>query len=225
MLKEGILGEVNPRQEEALSKVLAQANDQLQMINSILQATQIEAGAVRVTSEEVRLHEFFDEMRSAYDLPINKEVTLDWQYPSELPVIKTDGAKLKHIVQNIVNNAIKFTEKGRVTISVQHRLEPNVIEFKVVDTGVGISRAMQPIVFEMFRQADSSENRPFEGVGLGLYIVKKLTGLLGGKVEVESEEGKGSTFIVTMPCDAAPESIDGLPYDTHAQPDYPNSDF
>jgi signal transduction histidine kinase len=128
-----------------------------------------------------------------------------------LPVVKTDSEKLKHILQNLINNAIKFTERGSVTISA--RLTPTglspqasatFVEFKVADTGGGIAEEFLPVIFEKFRQVDSSETRPYGGVGMGLYIVKKFTELLGGGVEVESEPGKGSTFTVTIPCESLP---------------------
>jgi len=211
LLKEGVLGEVNAKQQEALGKMLARANDQLKMINSILETTQIGAGAVSAVCQEANLNELLDEIRSTYVLPTNNETTLHWQYSSEFPVVAVDREKLKHILQNIINNAIKFTEKGSITVSVRHLAEPGVLELKVTDTGVGIPKAMLPSIFEMFRQVDSSERRQFGGVGLGLYIVKQLTDLLEGSVEVESEEGKGSTFLVTLPCAlAADELADGI---------------
>jgi signal transduction histidine kinase len=212
MLQEGILGEINAKQEEVLGKMLDRASDQLKLINSILQATQIGAGTVSVIREDVNLKKFIEEIKSRYDLPLKKEITLQWQYSSELPIVNTDSDKLKHILQNIIDNAIKFTEKGRIIVAVQSMSDSGVIEFKVTDTGVGIPRAMLPVIFEMFRQVDSSENRSFEGVGLGLYIVKKLADILGGKVEVESEEGKGSTFIVTLPSERPLEEIPSPAY-------------
>jgi len=210
MLKEGILGEINAKQKDVLGKVLARANDQLQMIDSILQATQIGAGAVTAARHEVDLNEFFEAIRSGYDLPLQKEIALHWERCGELPTIMSDGEKLKHILQNIIGNAIKFTQKGRITISLRHIPDPGVLEFKVTDTGVGIPKEMLPVIFEMFRQADSSENRPFEGVGLGLYIVKKFVELLGGQVAVKSDEGKGSTFTVTIPVPVFDQQTDSL---------------
>jgi signal transduction histidine kinase len=198
MLREGLLGEVNPRQREALAKVLGRAKDQLGMINSILEAAQIGAGAVTVLRKNVNLSEILDEMRVGYDIPRNKEIALHWDYPPEL-LVAVDGEKLKHILQNIIDNAIKFTEKGSITISVRHVEEPGLVQFKITDTGIGIPKALLPTIFEKFRQADSSDNRSFEGVGLGLYIVKCLIDLMGGRVEVESEEGKGSTFTLAIP--------------------------
>jgi signal transduction histidine kinase len=207
MIKEGMLGEINPKQEEALGKVLARTKDQLQMINSILQATQIKAGTVRVITEELDLSEFLDDIRSNYELRTDhkEDLVLQWTYSAEFPVIRTDGDKLKHTLQNLVDNAIKFTEKGRIEISVRHFENPNVMEFKVSDTGIGISKSKQAGIFEMFHQVDSSESRRFEGVGVGLYIVKKFTELLGGRIEVQSEEGKGSCFVVRIPDDLTAE--------------------
>ncbi|HEV8342361.1 MAG TPA: ATP-binding protein [Candidatus Binatia bacterium] len=117
----------------------------------------------------------------------------------------TDYAKLKHILQNIINNALKFTEKGHVTVSARYLPEANALEFKVADTGVGIPKEMLPVIFEMFRQVDGSETRSYGGVGMGLYIAKKFTELLGGRIDVETEPGRGSTFTVTIP------SVNGSP--------------
>jgi signal transduction histidine kinase len=209
LLKEGVLGEVNPKQQDVLGKMLARANDQLKMINSILETTQIGAGAVSVLCREANLNELLDEIKSIYDLPTNKKIMLHWQYSSEFPVVTVDREKIKHILQNMIDNAIKFTEKGSITVSVRHIAAPGILELKVADTGVGIPKAMLPSIFEMFRQVDSSERRQYGGVGLGLYIVKQLTELLGGRVGVESEEGKGSTFLVTLPC-AVAEGADSV---------------
>ena len=240
MIKDGILGDINPQQEDALDKVLNRANDQLTMINNVLYATVIETEKVKAEMVEVDLGGFLSNLRTAYHGPIHKNLTLNWDYPPNLPVIKTDSAKLKQILQNLINNAIKFTEKGNVIISAKirqqaterheatgirqqeehvtsassltpsdphaSRLPPHAfVEFRVADTGVGIPKEHLPIIFEKFRQVDSSETRLFGGVGMGLYIVNKLTELLRGKVEVESEPGKGSAFTVTLPLSAVPD--------------------
>jgi signal transduction histidine kinase len=206
MIKDRILGEINQEQERALERVMIRANDQLAMIISILHATQIEAEEVKVESYEVSLGDFLQHLKSLYELPLGKEVALNWDYPSDLPVVKTDGEKLKNILQNLINNAIKFTEKGWVKISARC-LDSKVAEFKVADTGIGIEKEFFVVIFDRFRQVDSSETRPYGGVGVGLYIVKQYTELLGGKVEVESEVGKGSTFTVTIPCEIFPLAV------------------
>ena len=228
MIKDRLLGDINPQQEAALDKVIRRGNDQLAMIGNILQATAAESEKIKLDIHEVNLGDFLADLRSAYDVPIYKDLAFNWNYPSDLPVIKTDDGKLKQILQNLIDNAAKFTEKGTIIISARielatgnqlrnsnfeirnqslpprsteaHDRSHAFVEFKVADTGVGIPPDALPLIFDKFRQADSSETRLFGGVGMGLYIVRKFAELLGGTVEVESEAGKGSTFTVTLPC-------------------------
>lgn len=226
MIIDGMLGEINEKQKEALGKVITRANDELSIVNNILFATVLEGEKLSVESQVVVLGDFVNQLKSGYDLPLHKEVTLNWECSSPLTVIHTDGAKLKHMLQNLIHNAIKFTEKGSVTLSAKitegskqkaeggketaGRLPTadcllptgagSWVEFRVSDTGVGIPKEHLPFIFDKFRQADSSETRSFGGVGMGLYIAKKFAELIGGTVEVESEAGKGSTFTVTIPC-------------------------
>jgi signal transduction histidine kinase len=198
MIKERVLGDINSQQEEALDKVLRRGHDQLYMINSILYAASLQADAVKVDRNDVNLSDVLNDLKSTYAVILEKPLALVWDYPSDLPTLRTDGRKLRHILENLINNAVKFTPSGSVTISA--RWISGAVRFQVADTGVGIARDLLPSVFEIFRQADGSETRRHGGVGLGLYIVKKFTELLGGKIQVESALGKGSTFIVTMPC-------------------------
>jgi signal transduction histidine kinase len=160
--------------------------------------TSMEAPRSRGESYPVNLSEFFEELRSAYVFPSNQEVTLHWRY-DELPMFETDPERLRHILQNLINNAVKFTPKGDVVVSARHLSERHRMEFKVSDTGIGIPQEKMPIIFEKFRQVDSSETRSYGGVGLGLYIVKQYVEGLGGMIEVDSTVGKGSTFTVTLP--------------------------
>ena len=202
MLKDKGLGEINSEQEKALQKTIDRSRELLAMINGILYATSIEAEAVKVETHNVNLTDFLNELESSYDIPLSKEVTLKWDYESNLPVVKTDSEKLRHILENLINNAIKFTERGQVTLSARHFPENKRIEFRVTDTGIGIPKEVLPIIFEKFRQLDSSETRLYGGVGMGLYIVKQFTHMLRGKIEVQSEAGKGSSFSVTLPCES-----------------------
>ncbi len=199
MVKDRLFGDINPEQEKALQKVIDQSRDQLAMITSILQVTQMEAGEVKAERSEVELGDLLDEIRSSFDPFLHKEISLRWDYPSDLPVVNSDRDKLRHMLQILIHNAIKFTDDGHVTVSARYVQGAERLQFKVADSGIGIPKEKLPVIFEMFRQADSSETRLYQGVGLGLYIVKKYAELLGGKVEVESEPGKGSTFIVTVP--------------------------
>ena len=169
------------------------------MISGILEATNIGSQTATVKSSEVDLVALLDDLKSAYDVPLGSDVVLHWDYPAKLPLMKTDREKLRHIVQNLINNALKFTDKGEITIAARHLAATRMIEFKITDTGIGISKEALPSIFEMFHQVDSSETRAYGGVGLGLYIVKKFTELLGGTVQAESEPNKGSTFTATLP--------------------------
>jgi signal transduction histidine kinase len=199
MIKEGILGTVNPEQEKALEKVIGRSSDLLIMISQILQATSIEAGKVSVEKQEIEVKNFLDNLRSNYEVPLKKEITFNWDYAVDSVVVRTDGAKLKHILQNLINNALKFTQKGSVSVSARYVPETQTVQFQVADTGIGIPQEMLPLIFEIFQQVDSSETRNYGGVGIGLYIVKKYTALLGGQIEATSDFGKGSIFTLTLP--------------------------
>ncbi|MBI3001984.1 MAG: hypothetical protein HYY46_26545, partial [Deltaproteobacteria bacterium] len=150
-------------------------------------------------SREVSPSDLLDRLRSSYKEQVKKGVALTWDYPSDLPVIKTDGAKLTYILQSLIGNAIKFTDRGAVTVSVRHLTEARILEFKVADTGLGISEEEILLIFDKFRQVDSSETRSYGGMGLGLYISRQFTELLGGKIEFQSQLGNGSTFTVILP--------------------------
>ncbi|HEY3306431.1 MAG TPA: ATP-binding protein [Candidatus Binatia bacterium] len=234
VLKEGMLGDINPRQQEALQKILSRAADQLHMINSIMQTTQLETRAVMPEYHPINLSELLAHLRSDLDMTHSKKsVALLWDYPLEPVHIVTDSAKVKQIIQNLIGNALKFTDQGSVTVSVRlventgphplvadnqliqdsnltpsdsdlssHAL-PKCLQIKVADTGIGMSAEQQWSIFDKFFQVDSSETRLYGGVGLGLYIVKTFTALLGGKVEVESQRGSGTTFTVTIPVELA----------------------
>ncbi|HWP59038.1 MAG TPA: GAF domain-containing protein [Candidatus Acidoferrales bacterium] len=218
MLFEEMLGEIKPEQREALNKVIRQSKQLLAMVESIMEATKIESGSVVVEKQEVGLTNFLEDLRSAYDMPLEKDVKVLWDYPSDLPAVAIDRVKLTHVLQNLIDNAIKFTEQGTVTVCArvlerglgvsssaspvggEEKQEAPVVEFSVADTGVGIAAKDLPVIFDMFRQIDSSDTRLYGGVGLGLYIVKKFTEVLGGTVGVQSEPGKGSVFSVRIPC-------------------------
>jgi signal transduction histidine kinase len=199
LVKDGSLGEINAAQEKALEKVMSHSTDLLKMVNSILYATSLEAEVVGVNSAQVALGDLLDEIKTEHTTSLEKELTVLWEFPGDMPVIKTDRAKLKNILDNLVDNAVKFTEQGQVAVATRYLSQSNSVEFKVSDTGVGIPKEKLPIIFEMFRQVDGSETRPYGGVGLGLFIAKKFAEMLGGTIEVQSEPDNGSTFTVTLP--------------------------
>jgi signal transduction histidine kinase len=217
LMKEGILGGVSEEQTKALEKIGDRAKDQLAMIDSILFATSVETREIKAESHELNLAAFLDDLKSSYEVSVETKIRLNWIYADDLPVVHLDTAKLRHVLQNLINNAMKFTREGGVTVSARIKkvdgeepagngkngekpLSSAYVEFKVADTGIGIAESHVPVIFDKFRQVDSSETRPYGGVGIGLYIVKKFTEMLGGTVDVESKPGEGSTFTVRVPC-------------------------
>ncbi len=200
LLKDGVFGGVSPEQEKILQRISNQAKNELNMVNDLLQVSRLGSEGGKALPATANLGEIFEELKSTYEILRNKEPALSWDYPADLPLIQTDSEKLKHILQNLINNAIKFTEKGGITVSARYIPEQNELNFKVADTGIGIPKEKIPVIFDMFRQVDSAHGRIYGGVGLGLYIVRKFTDLLGGQVEVESEPNRGSTFTVRLSC-------------------------
>jgi PAS domain S-box-containing protein len=199
IMQDGMFGDLRPDLQIAVTKVEKQTMSLLAMIEEILVATRIEAGVIKLESKDINVANFVAELKSSYDLPLRPDFRLIWNIALGLPTVKTDDGKLKHILLNLINNALKFTEKGQVTVSACYTPGTNKVEFSVADTGIGIKRDKISAIFDMFHQVDSSETRVYEGVGLGLYIVKKFTELLCGTIKVESEFGKGSTFTVAIP--------------------------
>jgi len=199
LVQEGIMGDVTPEQKKALDKVGHHADELLFMVNSIMNATKIEAGAVSADPEDFLLSHLLDELKTLYDYPFGKDIVIRWDFASNLPPLFTDRDKLKHIVQNLINNALKFTEEGSITVTARYAAEIDGVEISVVDTGVGIPESELPIIFQRFRQLDSTRTRSHGGVGLGLHIVKTFTELLKGTVRVTSEPGRGSSFTIILP--------------------------
>ena len=200
LIKDETLGAINQEQYNALNKVIGGAKELMNLIGEILSVTGIEAGKVTAHMYQLQMGELLDDLKSDYDIPLDKKLTFKWDYPSEPRIIITDGDKLKHILQNLINNAVKFADEGSITISARYFPETKVAEFKVADTGIGIGQEMLPSIFQRFQQLDSSDTRRHGGLGLGLYIVKKYIEVLGGQIQVNSELGKGSIFAVTIPC-------------------------
>lgn len=179
----------------------------LEMIQATLDVNRLEAGRLPLHAGPVALDAFVAELRAGIpEYWLKDGVTLSWSAAAELPVVELDAPKLVTVVRNLVHNALKFTDRGHV--SVQIRIDTRIGEdgaptdalvVTVADTGIGIPAEQLDLVFQMFRQADGSDSRRHGGVGLGLYIVQRLTQALGGTVGVDSMPGHGTTFRVRIP--------------------------
>jgi signal transduction histidine kinase len=198
LLIDGAFGSLSDEQVQALQRIRQRARGLLDLINATLDLNRLEAGRISLDVEPIDLSALMETLyRETRESENNPKVRLIWDVPDRLPVVSTDATKLKVALKNLISNALKFTDRGSVTVRVAVNEEE--LEFSVSDTGVGIAADALPIVFEAFRQADSSSTRRFGGVGLGLYIVRRLLHLLNGEVEVESELGRGSTFRIRLP--------------------------
>ena len=199
MMQDGLLGSITDEQGKALEEVLRSSDELMALVMSMLQAGRIDAEAVEVRREDLRPTVLLEELRSEFCDPGGKGLTLVWDCPADLPVVRTDGKKLKYVLANLIDNAVKFTECGRVIVSSRSLPEAGTIEFQISDTGMGIPRTAVPEVFREFQQLDGSITRAHDGLGLGLYIAKKYSELLGGRISVASEPGRGSTFTLSLP--------------------------
>jgi signal transduction histidine kinase len=195
----GVVGDMSAEQQKITEKIIVQSNELLRMINEILQVGSLQAGSVQAYHQNTNLRDLFSDLQNTFGALVKDSVVLHWDFPEHLPIVNMDGDKLKHVLQNLIHNALKFTEAGSVTLAA-HCGEKG-IQITVKDTGVGIEPEKLPIIFDMFRQVDSSKTRSHGGVGVGLFIVKKYVELLNGTIEVESVPGSGTTFVLRIPFD------------------------
>ena len=200
MLLFGVSGAVTEVQRKSLSRIDSNSRHLLALINDILDITRIEAGRMPLTLTRFAIPELVSEVMAELE-PIIKRSNLEVvaRISGKLPMLRSDRSKVKQIVLNLLSNALKFTPSGTVTIKVSQNVTAQTITVGVTDTGVGIAPEDQAKVFEDFRQLDSSPTRGYGGTGLGLSICRRLSQMLGGTIELNSEVGKGSTFTLTLP--------------------------
>ena len=199
LLCEGAFGPLTAEQSDILRRVDKSARDLLDLIIATLDLSRLQSQQLPLNLQEVRVAELLAELETeAGHFHHHKPaVSLEWQVAPALPPLHTDPVELKMVLKNLITNALKFTEEGSVTVTASPQGEG--VKFCVADTGIGIAREHLSLIFDPFRQVDSSPNRRQGGVGLGLYIVRQLLKVLGGTIAVESELGKGSTFRVWVP--------------------------
>jgi len=199
LVQEGMLGELNAEQNDALRQSLHYSKNLLTLLTDLLYASRLQARNANIFATKVNIGRILDVLKSDLEVLLKENLTLHWDVPLDLPVVETDGDKVKQIVHCLVDNAIKFTDAGAVQVALRVVPETSRLEIEVTDTGPGIPVEQISLIFDLFRQLDSSSTRAHEGAGLGLYIVKSNAELLGGEVTVTSELGKGSSFTVTLP--------------------------
>jgi signal transduction histidine kinase len=201
LILEGFVeGELTAEQEEHIQFIVRRAEDLSRLVDDMLDLSKIEADRLEVKVEPLALESSLTEVvNQLVPMASNKGLQLTLEMEDSLPMALADSHRIRQVVINMVSNALKFTEKGGVTIRCALLDRYDMLRISVNDTGIGISPAALDYIFEAFRQADGSTTRRFGGTGLGLTIARKLIELQGGEVSVESVVGQGSTFSFTLP--------------------------
>jgi signal transduction histidine kinase len=232
LLREGVYGELAPRQVKPVERIEASANHLRHLVDQVLDLAKMAAGRLEIHTETIDLRPFVLDVASEIEsLVSEKELSLSLVMGAALPRIRTDPTHLRQILVNLLGNAVKYTNEGGIVIRT--RLVDSLpdsgpaaatapapadrgsypttpwIGIQVIDTGIGIAPADQSRIFEEFEQVDAGPrgNSAERGTGLGLSISRRLAALIGGMVELESELGKGSTFTLWLPVDPADLSV------------------
>jgi signal transduction histidine kinase len=219
LLREGVYGELAPRQVKPVERIEASANHLRHLVDQVLDLAKMAAGRLEIHTETIDLRPFVLDVASEIEsLVSEKGLSLSLVMGAALPRIRTDPTHLRQILVNLLGNAVKYTNEGGIVIRT--RLVDSLpdsgpadsrspypatpwIGIQVIDTGIGIAVENQSRIFEEFEQVDAGPrgNSAERGTGLGLPISRRLAGLIGGMVELESELGKGSTFTLWLPVD------------------------
>jgi signal transduction histidine kinase len=198
ILLQELAGPLNEEQRKQLNMVEASSEHLLALINDVLDISKIEAGQLTISMASVSVPDSIEKVvRSIRPLAEKKGLELETVVDRNVSNIKGDGRRVEQVLLNLLSNAIKFTDQGRVGVECEQVGAEVVI--KVSDTGIGISKEDQNKLFKPFSQVESGLTRHYDGTGLGLSISRKLVEMMDGKIVMESEPGKGSTFIVTFP--------------------------
>ncbi len=205
---------LSKKQVEFAQTIYSSGTDLLNLINDILDLSKVEAGKMEVSPIDVAITDVKDFVDRTFK-PVADQKNLAFNVVIEPDVpspIFTDGQRLQQVIENLLSNAFKFTDKGGVTLTIRRpepsrrfasrsldKSEGGVLAFEVKDTGIGIPREKQQLIFEAFQQADGTTSRKYGGTGLGLSISREIARLLGGEIRVESTPGQGSTFTLYLP--------------------------
>ncbi|MBO9499587.1 MAG: response regulator, partial [Novosphingobium sp.] len=226
LLSDNPQGNLNEKQVEFARTINSAGSDLLNLINDILDLSKIESGTVSIEIGEMPMQSLRQHMERTFrQLAADKGLDFIVAFDETLPAtIRTDDKRLQQVVLNLLSNAFKFTSQGAVTLAVRPavsgwstnhpvlRTADRAIEIAVTDTGIGIPKDKQKLIFEAFQQADGTTSRKYGGTGLGLSISREIARLLGGELQVRSTPGKGSTFTLFVPFQAvAPTTLPAEP--------------
>jgi signal transduction histidine kinase/CheY-like chemotaxis protein len=208
LLMDRVDGDLSSEQFKQVRFIESSARDLQEMVNDLLDLAKVEAGKIRIRPKHFEVHELFSALKGMLKplLADNTSVELLFEDASSLPALHTDEGKVSQILRNLISNALKFTPSGHVRVAAQIP-GPELVLFSVEDTGIGIAPEHHEDIFREFSQVDNLLQERHRGTGLGLPLCRNLAMLLGGKIWLESEPGKGSTFYVAIPVSYTGEAV------------------
>lgn len=200
VLMEHLDGPLTPEQERQVTFIQEAAGELSEMVDDLLDLAKVEAGRITVSSDWFELIDLFSALRGMFrPIATPGDVVVVFEDPVDVPRMYSDNQKVAQILRNFISNAYKFTEHGSIVVSAR-REEGDMVRFSVADTGIGIAPEDLKHLFEDFVQLASGRTRTRRGSGLGLSLCRRFAELLGGRVEVDSTPGVGSTFHAVLPC-------------------------
>ncbi|TSJ39497.1 response regulator [Mucilaginibacter corticis] len=204
ILKDNKPANLSEDQIKYASVIFNAGNDLLTLINDILDLSKIESGKLDMQNEDIKVSEILADMESLFaEVATNKKIKFTTSAKNIAPTVFTDKVRVEQVIKNLLSNAFKFTpDGGSIAINVEPGKSPQTISFAVRDSGIGIPADKQKLIFEAFQQADGSTSRKYGGTGLGLSISRELAALLGGAITLQSKQGEGSEFTLTIPVKA-----------------------
>lgn len=205
LLLDQLFGNLTPEQHQILERVYKNSEELLDLIENVLTLTSLNAGELTIAEQDFDLGVMVRDSVRRYEKVLNKKgIELSIQSPPEGVRIVTDPAKLARIFQNLFDNAIKFTPQGKIAVKVGPAVSRETVQLEIVDTGVGIPEEQVEAVLEPLQQVDSSIRRQTSGLGLGLTVAHRLTGFLGGSLELKSRPREGTQVLLNIPRRAHP---------------------
>lgn len=200
LTSDGFWGAINEQQKQAMEKIRHHSRFLLKLVNDVLALSRLDAKKMSLELSKVDIEEVITHVQGHVEqLDRSKGLDVRWDIDRDLPEIVTDETKLEEILQNLIGNAFKFTPQGQIFVGIKNVKEQSLIKFSVADTGIGIEPQDMERIFKAFEQISDAHTGEFNGVGLGLSIVKNYLGLMHGDIQVESRPGEGSKFTFTVP--------------------------
>lgn len=204
LLLNQVIGKLTEEQQKVLETVYRNSEELLELIDNVLWMTSLNAGDSGISIEKFDAGEIIDETVKRYDRTLlEKGLQLNVEKPGDPMVITGDRSKMERIFQNLFNNAVKFTTEGKIDVKAKPSSDQGGVEIEISDTGIGIEKGKINSIFEPFQQADGSSQRGFAGLGLGLTVARRMSELIGGKLEISSKPNVGTRVLMKFPSQAS----------------------